>query len=59
MNNFILKGNVWVYSVYGNVKFSYNETSSIDNSNYCNQTVYLFSFWTITCSYIIGMLERF
>jgi hypothetical protein len=59
MTNFILKGNVWVYSVYGNVKYSYTNISSPDYLNYCNQTVYLFSFWTITCAYIIGMLERF
>jgi len=41
-------GNVWVYSNYN--KVSYDPTYT----NYCDKTLYLFSFWSITVGYIIA-----
>ncbi|CAF0897145.1 unnamed protein product [Brachionus calyciflorus] len=43
-----ITGNVWVYSKNGSVIYDI-ETSP----NYCDKTLYLFSFWTITVAYIM------
>ncbi|RNA29483.1 hypothetical protein BpHYR1_011306 [Brachionus plicatilis] len=41
-------GNVWVYSKNG--KIDYIDPTSVF---YCDQTLYLFAFWSITVSYIL------
>ena len=41
----IIIGSFWVYSKY---EPSYNQT----NSDYCEKTVYLFTFWVITITHI-------
>jgi hypothetical protein len=41
-------GNVWIYSNYTKVQYT-----NPNDLYYCNKTVYLFTFWTITVSYII------
>ncbi|CAF0897128.1 unnamed protein product [Brachionus calyciflorus] len=42
-----ITGNVWVYSKNGLV--DYNDTQS---ASYCDQSLYLFTFWTINVAYI-------
>ena len=44
-----IAGNVWVYSIYGQVQF----TDLTAQSTYCDRTTYLFSFWVITAGYIV------
>lgn len=44
-----IAGNVWVYRIYEPV-YVQNATSG---EPYCNKTVYLFAFWTITLIYIL------
>lgn len=46
-----IAGNVWVYSVRNSVQY----TNPVEGS-YCHQTVYLFSFWLITLSWILSVL---
>lgn len=46
-----IAGNVWVYSVRNTVQ--YNDQSL---NTYCHQTVYLFSFWLITLTWILSVL---
>ncbi|RMZ93279.1 hypothetical protein BpHYR1_027942 [Brachionus plicatilis] len=43
-----ITGNVWVYSKHK--KVVYDDPNS---SFYCDKTLYLFSFWIITSSYIM------
>ena len=42
-----IAGNVWIYSAYEPV---YDDVTS---PNYCDKTLYLFSFWLTTASYIV------
>jgi len=42
-----IAGNVWIYSIY---EPSYNKFT--DPLDYCDETLYLFSFWLMTASYI-------
>lgn len=42
-----IAGNVWVYSIRSEVSFTPG------SEKYCHQTVYLFSFWIITISWIL------
>ncbi|CAB3982968.1 Hypothetical predicted protein [Paramuricea clavata] len=42
----LIIGSVWVY---GNYEPSYNEA---DGDMFCNETVYLFSFWILNVTYI-------
>ncbi|XP_070849897.1 transmembrane protein 272-like [Chaetodon trifascialis] len=44
-------GNVWTYSSY---QPNYNKTTT-DVHPYCNRTLYLFSFWTMTMVYIVAI----
>ena len=46
---FFFSGNVWVYSNTSKVQY----TDNTQTSTYCNKTAYLFTFWTITVSYIL------
>lgn len=50
-----ITGNVWVYSIY---EPNYNQTMT-EVDPYCNKTVYLFAFWTITLVYILVGLFLF
>lgn len=43
-------GNAWIYPIYRSVQFTVN---SSDLSNYCHQTLYMFSFWTLNVCYIL------
>ena len=42
-----IAGNVWIYRIY---EPFYNKTTN--PLDYCNETLYLFSFWLMTASYI-------
>ena len=46
-----LIGNVWVYSVQRMVRYE-----PAYGQSYCNETLYLFSFWVITVSWVIAGL---
>ncbi|RNA29176.1 hypothetical protein BpHYR1_037518 [Brachionus plicatilis] len=45
---FIL-GNYWVYSIYDKVQYD----SLVDPETYCDKLCYLFSFWSITTTWIL------
>ena len=51
-----IAGNVWVYSNYSKVQYDLTIGTSLA-STYCDKTTYLFTFWTITVSYIITGLS--
>lgn len=44
-----IAGNVWVYRIYEPIYVKNATTVDV----YCNKTVYLFAFWTITLVYIL------
>ncbi|XP_041821646.1 transmembrane protein 272-like [Chelmon rostratus] len=44
-----IAGNVWTYSIY---QPNYDKNTTNVNP-YCNRTLYLFSFWTMTVVYIL------
>lgn len=53
-----ISGSVWVYSIAN----TYQSKDSFHEETYCNGTLYLFAFWTLTCSFIllgIGFLLSF
>jgi hypothetical protein len=43
-------GNAWVYPLYNFVQFSSGGSSP---DTYCNQVVFMFSFWTLNFCYIL------
>lgn len=45
-----ITGNVWIYHIY---EPSYNKDAG---DEYCNKTLYLFSFWVMTATYIFAAL---
>jgi hypothetical protein len=47
--NFSNLGNIWVYSINQTVQF----TDPLSSSTYCDKTTYLFTFWTMTVTYIV------
>ncbi|XP_046374201.1 transmembrane protein 272-like [Haliotis rufescens] len=44
----VIAGNVWIYGLYN----KYNPTDKTA-ANYCDNTFYLFAFWSTTASYIL------
>ncbi|XP_072544681.1 transmembrane protein 272-like [Salminus brasiliensis] len=43
-----ISGSVWIYSIYPP-----NYNSTMPGEPYCNETLYLFAFWTTTLTYIL------
>ncbi|XP_066538082.1 transmembrane protein 272-like [Hoplias malabaricus] len=47
MFGWFISGSVWIYSIYPP-----NYNSTVVGEPYCNQTLYLFAFWSTTVTYI-------
>jgi hypothetical protein len=44
-----ISGSVWIYSIAN----TYQSNDSFHEKSYCNGTLYLFAFWTLTVIYIL------